>query len=80
MKYINISKCFIVANIFQKLSIAKNEVRRVALLFKWLYKFVNISLYFFTAICRKIVVPEMLNLVRSYIPPEFYSALRIIRV
>ena len=80
MKYINISKCFIVANIFQKLSIAKNKVRRVASWFKWLYKFVNISLYFFTAKWRKSIVPELLNLVRSYIPLEFYSALRIIRV
>ena len=80
MKYINISKCFIVTNIFQKLSIAKNKVRRVARWFKWLYKFVNISLYFFTAPCRPSVVPELLNLVRSYIPQELYTTLRIIRV
>ena len=80
MKDIDISVCFIVASIYQKLSKAKDKVRRIALRFNWLYKFVNIFLYFFTAPYNMSVVAELLNLVRSYIPPQFYSALRIIRV
>ena len=80
MKDIDISKCFIVASIYQKLSITKDKSRRHALRFNWLNKFVNIFLYFFTAPYNPSVVAELLNLVRSYIPPESYSALRIIRV
>ena len=69
MKCIDISVCFIVASIYQKLSKAKDKVRRIALRFNWLYKFVNIFLYYFTAPGRISVVPELLNLLRSYVPP-----------
>ena len=69
MKCIDISVCFIVASIYQKLSKAKDKVRRIALRFNWLCKFVNIFLYFFTAPGRPSVVTKLLNRLRSYIPP-----------
>ena len=74
MKGIDISICFIVASIYHKLSKTKDKVRRVATRFKWLFKFVTIYLYLFTAPGRISVVPELLNPVRSHCPPVHYAA------
>ena len=82
MKHIDISKCFIVASIYQKLSIAKDKVRRIASRFKWLYKFFSIFLYWFTTVDRKSVErrAKLHNLMPFYFPPVCSAPLTIIVV